>query len=220
MSTTSRSGGVRRRILSFVSPCVLPLIPGYISFISGVSLDEMRGGAAPRPRRRAAASSSLAVFVLGFSLVFIALGATASGVGKFLFAQAPLLEDRRRHPHRLRPAHDGRASGSAARARSASRRSASRRARWARFWSAIAFAFGWTPCIGPILGGILAIAGVEGHRAAKASQLLAVYSLGLGVPFLLTSVAINQFFAATEGSASTTTRSSSSRAGCWSSSAC
>src|SRR5688572_988620 len=78
-------------ILSFISPCVLPLIPGYVSFVSGVSLDEMRGdSAAVASSRRHVIVTSL-FFVLGFSLVFVALGATASVLGKFLFAKLPIL---------------------------------------------------------------------------------------------------------------------------------
>src|SRR5204863_1530017 len=78
--------------LSFVSPCVLPLIPGYISFISGASMDEMRGGTvtAPTTTRLQIFLTSLA-FVIGFSLVFVALGASATAVGKFMFAKLPLL---------------------------------------------------------------------------------------------------------------------------------
>src|SRR6187399_1869002 len=76
--------------LSFVSPCVLPLIPGYISFISGASMDEMRGGAAPVTSRAQIIFTSLAI-VLGFSIVFVALGASATAVGKFMFARLPLL---------------------------------------------------------------------------------------------------------------------------------
>src|ERR687890_1130856 len=75
--------------LSFVSPCVLPLIPGYISFVSGVSVEEMRGDAAPATSRLQVFLTSLA-FVIGFSLVFIALGASATAIGRFIFAKLPL----------------------------------------------------------------------------------------------------------------------------------
>ena len=75
--------------LSFVSPCVLPLIPGYISFVSGVSVDEMRTDTAPTTSRLQIFLTSLA-FVIGFSLVFVALGASATAIGKFLFARLPL----------------------------------------------------------------------------------------------------------------------------------
>jgi cytochrome c-type biogenesis protein len=183
--------------LSFVSPCVLPLIPGYISFVSGVSLEEMRGNAAPAPApaRLQVFVTSLA-FVIGFSLVFVALGASATAIGKFMFARLPLfskiagavlivfglhtmgvfrlafLDTEKRVHSQRKPAGP-----------------------FGAVLVGIAFAFGWTPCIGPILGGILAIAGSK-NSVGEGVVLLAVYSLGLGIPFLLTSLAINQFFGA------------------------
>jgi cytochrome c-type biogenesis protein len=181
--------------LSFVSPCVLPLIPGYISFVSGVSLDEMRADTTPATSRLQVFLTSLA-FVVGFSLVFVALGASATAIGKFLFARLPLfskiaggililfglhtmgvfrlafLETEKRVQSQRKPAGP-----------------------LGAVLVGVAFAFGWTPCIGPILGGILAIAGSK-NSVAEGVTLLAVYSLGLGIPFLLTSLAINQFFGA------------------------
>jgi cytochrome c-type biogenesis protein len=181
--------------LSFVSPCVLPLIPGYISFVSGVSVEEMRGDAPPATSRLQIFVTSLA-FVIGFSLVFIALGASATAIGKFLFAKLPLLSkiagviliifglhtmgvfrlafletEKRVHAQRKPAGPLG------------------------AMLVGIAFAFGWTPCIGPILGGILAIAGSR-NSVNEGITLLAVYSLGLGIPFLITSLAINQVFGA------------------------
>ena len=180
--------------LSFVSPCVLPLIPGYVSFVSGVSLEDMRGDAAVTSARRHVLITSL-FFVLGFSLVFVALGATASVVGRFLFEKQPILakiagvllvifglhtmgvfrigflESEKRIQANRKPAG---ALGAVL--------------------VGIAFAFGWSPCIGPILGGILALAASK-ETVWEGVELLAVYSVGLGIPFLLTSIAINQFFA-------------------------
>jgi len=183
--------------LSFVSPCVLPLIPGYISFVSGVSLEEMRGDSAARATRSQVFLTSVA-FVLGFSIVFVALGATATAIGKLLLAQLPLLSkvagiiliifglhtmgvfrlafletEKRMHTQRKPAGPLG------------------------AMLVGVAFAFGWTPCIGPILGGILAIAGSK-NSISEGVTLLAVYSLGLGIPFLLTSLAIDQFFSATK----------------------
>jgi cytochrome c-type biogenesis protein len=181
--------------LSFVSPCVLPLIPGYISFVSGISVEEMRGDVAPSTSRLQIFFTSLA-FVVGFSIVFVTLGASATAVGKFLFARLPLfskiagviliifglhtmgvfrlafLETEKRVHSQRKPAGP-----------------------FGAMLVGIAFAFGWTPCIGPILGGILAIAGSR-NSVAEGVTLLAVYSLGLGIPFLITSLAINQFFGA------------------------
>lgn len=181
--------------LSFISPCVLPLIPGYVSFVSGVSLEDMRGDAtAVSSARRHVLITSL-FFVLGFSLVFIALGATASVVGRFLFEKQPILakiagvllvifglhtmgvfrigflENEKRLQADRKPAG---ALGA--------------------MLVGIAFAFGWSPCIGPILGGIMALAASK-ETVWEGVELLAVYSAGLGIPFLLTSIAINQFFA-------------------------
>jgi cytochrome c-type biogenesis protein len=180
--------------LSFVSPCVLPLIPGYISFVSGVTLEEMRGGTSGTAATRGQVFITSLAFVVGFSLVFVALGATATAVGKFLFARLPLfskiagvilivvglhtmgafrlafLETEKRVQAQRKPAGP-----------------------LGAMLVGIAFAFGWTPCIGPILAGILAIAGSK-NSVAEGILLLAVYSLGLGIPFLITSLAINQFF--------------------------
>src|SRR6516165_10646416 len=181
--------------LSFISPCVLPLIPGYISFVSGVSVEEMRADAAPATSRLQVFLTSLA-FVIGFSLVFVALGASATAIGKFLFARLPLFSkiagavlivfglhtmgvfrlgfldaEKRVHSQRKPAGPIG------------------------AVLVGVAFAFGWTPCIGPILGGILAIAGSK-NSVAEGVTLLAVYSLGLGIPFLATSLAIDRFFVA------------------------
>lgn len=177
--------------LSFISPCVLPLIPGYISFVSGASLDDMRAGGLTA--RRHVLIRSLA-FVVGFSVVFIALGASASAIGSFISGQLNILtkiagaliivfglhmmgvfrlaflDNEKRAQTQRKPAGPVGA-----------------------FLVGLAFAFGWTPCIGPILAGILVVAGSR-ETVAEGVVLLAVYSLGLGVPFLLTSVAIDRFF--------------------------
>lgn len=184
-------------LLSFISPCVLPLIPGYISFVSGVTLEDMRTGgpgAAAVPRGRILATS--VSFVLGFSLVFVSLGASAGALGQLLLPRLsllgriagiviilfglhtmgvlriPWLYNEKRVQARARPAGTLGAG-----------------------LVGIAFAFGWTPCIGPILAAILAVAAAQ-ETVARGIRLLAVYSLGLGIPFLITALAINQFFAA------------------------
>jgi cytochrome c-type biogenesis protein len=185
-------------VLSFISPCVLPLIPGYVSFVSGVSLDQMRGTgqvAATTAARRRAVIMSLA-FVLGFSLVFVGLGASATAIGTLMMEHLSILgkiagvviilfglhmmgvlkigwlyNEKRMHT-------SGKPAG---------------------FLGAmlvgIAFAFGWTPCIGPILAAILAVAATQ-ESVGEGVRLLAVYSAGLGVPFVATSLAINKFLAA------------------------
>ena len=182
-------------ILSFISPCVLPLIPGYISFVSGASLDEMRGTGG-RAARGQVIVTSLA-FVLGFSLVFIALGASASAIGQFVFRNQPIL---------------GKIAGAVIiifglhtmgvfrlqflemeKRANAQRKPAGL---VGAMLVGVAFAFGWTPCIGPILAGILVVAGSR-ETVTEGVVLLAIYSLGLGIPFLLTSLAIDRFFALT-----------------------
>ena len=183
--------------LSFVSPCVLPLIPGYLSFVSGLTLEEMRGGAAGNSGARRQVLLASTAFVLGFSTVFIALGASASAIGDFLMSRLPLLGKiagvliiifglhtmgvfRLRFLETEKRIHTSRKPAGLVGA----------------FLVGIAFAFGWTPCIGPILGGILAIAGSR-ESIGEGVRLLAIYSLGLGIPFLLTALAVDRFFAAT-----------------------
>jgi cytochrome c-type biogenesis protein len=182
--------------LSFISPCVLPLIPGYLSFVSGLSMEELRGGD-PSPAARWQVLAASLAFVAGFSLVFIALGASASAIGEFLMSRLPLLGRiagvlivifglhtmgvfRLRFLETEKRVHTQRKPAGLVGA----------------LLVGIAFAFGWTPCIGPILGGILAIAGSK-QTVREGIILLAVYSAGLGIPFLLTSLAVNQFFHAT-----------------------
>ena len=192
-------------LLSFISPCVLPLIPGYLSYISGLSLDEMRGTpvaggsavavARPAGTTRQVVLSSLA-FIVGFSLVFISLGAAASAIGQFLTQQQALFN---RIAGAVIVIFGLHTMGVLRIEWLYQQKSVQTKRRPAGFFGAmlvgIAFAFGWTPCIGPILSGILALAG-SGETVAKGVRLLLVYSLGLGVPFFATALAINHFFAA------------------------
>jgi cytochrome c-type biogenesis protein len=194
-------------LLSFISPCVLPLIPGYLSYISGMSLDEMRGAApvgggsaavavaAPVDARRRVVLTSLA-FILGFSIVFVSLGASASVIGQFMMARLDVL---------------GKIAGAIIIVFGLhtmgilriewlyQEKRVQTTKRPAGFIGAtlvgIAFAFGWTPCIGPILAGILAIAATQ-DTVGNGVRLLSAYSLGLAVPFFATALAINRFFAA------------------------
>ena len=186
-------------ILSFISPCVLPLVPGCISFVSGVSFDQMQAAdaASRAATRRQMLITSLA-FVLGFSVVFICLGASATAIGHLLRHQKTILERIAGAVIIIFGLHlagvfrikwldkDTRVQTSG---RPASPIGA--------FLVGLAFAFGWTPCIGPILGGILAIAGSK-NSVGEGVALLAVYSAGLGIPFLVTSLAIDRFFVASK----------------------
>jgi len=169
-------------LLSFLSPCVLPLVPSYLAFVGG-SADA----------KRAVLIRNSLFFILGFSLVFIALGASASALGAVLRGNLPLLA-------RLggvlviamglvmlgvikvpwvyrdtRPQYRGES-----------------RTPWGAALLGMAFAAGWTPCIGPILGAILTLAGASG-TLAQGVLMLAVYAIGLGVPFLLAALLMEPF---------------------------
>lgn len=184
-------------VLSFISPCVLPLIPGYLSFVSGVTLDEMRGTAAIESagRKRRTVLMSLA-FVLGFSIVFISLGASATALGTLLMDHLSLLGKIAGVIIILFGLH---MMGVLRIGWLYNEKRVQTNKKPAGFFGAvlvgIAFAFGWTPCIGPILSAILFVAAAQ-ETVGQGIQLLAVYSAGLGVPFIATSLAINQFLAA------------------------
>jgi cytochrome c-type biogenesis protein len=171
-------------VISFLSPCVLPLVPGYVSFVAGSSLEELRDRQAPRLQVLTLALT----FVLGFTLVFVALGASATALGSvllsyhyelgliagvvvILFGLHLLGVTPIRWMNQEARLHLELGGG--------------------RLVSAlllgIAFAFGWTPCIGPVLGAILTL-GASTAEVGKGALLLAVYSLGLGLPFLLAAL--------------------------------
>ncbi len=179
--------------LSFLSPCVLPLVPPYLVYLAGASLERL-AGAEPQPAVLRATVAAALLFVLGFSTVFVALGAGASAIGALLRAYSDVLAIvagiaimvmglhflgltrigllmRERRPAMARPV-----------------------GLWGAYAMGLAFAFGWTPCIGPILAAILAVAASEA-TVAKGAGLLAVYSLGLGIPFVIAAFAIEPFAA-------------------------
>jgi cytochrome c-type biogenesis protein len=179
-------------LVSFLSPCVLPLVPGYISIISGSSLDQLKARGNDTSLLRTVLLNSVA-FILGFTLTFVLLGGSATWIGQVLVSRMQLLgriaglilivfgihllgivkinalyQDKRFHNVEKRRGPLG------------------------SFVLGLAFAFGWTPCIGPILAGILTIASTK-QTVTEGMMLLGVYSAGLGIPFLLTSLALNQF---------------------------
>ena len=184
-------------ILSFISPCVLPIVPGYLSFVSGVSLQELKSNVAvdaeKRKRLLRQVTANSLVFVLGFSLVFIAMGASATYIGNWFAVNRTILARvagviiiifglhtmgvtpirwlnyEKRLQARNKPVG---LAGS--------------------FLIGLAFAFGWSPCIGPILAGVLTLAATQ-ETVNQGVALLATYSLGLGVPFVATGLAINRF---------------------------
>lgn len=178
-------------LLSFLSPCVLPLVPPYLTFIGGTTIEEISRRGEGAVRRDVALAAVL--FVLGFSTIFVALGATASVFGQVVRAHLAFLSTlaglliiamglhflglfRLRLLYREARLNVTKPVG-----------------RWGAYVMGLAFAIGWTPCIGPILAAILAIAGSE-QTVGRGAGLLAIYSAGLGVPFLAAALAIEPFF--------------------------
>jgi len=173
-------------VLSFLSPCVLPLVPGYVSYVAGGTLTQATADRSTADRLSAVGMSLC--FVLGFSTVFIVLGASASALGRTLIGYryelnlaggaivilfGLLLTGLVRPSWMMRDArfHANIPGGKAASA----------------YVLGLAFAFGWTPCIGPILGAILTVGAVSA-TVANGVALLSIYSLGLGLPFLLAAL--------------------------------
>lgn len=174
--------------VSFISPCVLPMVPAYLSLLTGSSLEELHAEETRAQMRSLAVGHALA-FIAGFTVVFVSLGLTASVLGGLLNANRVLIAQiggcivvilglqmmgMLRIPFlmmdtRVHVMHE-------------------RRTYWTSALVGIAFAAGWSPCIGPILAGILAIASQQ--HTAEAAGLLLVYSMGLAVPFFLTAYAI------------------------------
>src|SRR5262245_4060775 len=179
--------------LSFLSPCVLPLVPPYLVYLTGTSLERVaEAGPAPAVRRDALVAALL--FVLGFSTVFVALGAGASAIGAVLRSYAHVLSIVAGIAIMIMGLHFLGLTPIAWLAREKRLAMAKPVGLWGAYAMGLAFAFGWTPCIGPILAAILAVAASEA-TVAKGAGLLAVYSLGLGIPFLLAAAAIGPFAA-------------------------
>ena len=194
-SEISSIGAVAAGALSFLSPCVLPLVPPYLCYMAGISIDEFKDPAAVergRVARRAVALSSL-FFTLGFSTVFIALGASATTIGMVLRQHLDILAQIGgvvivlmglnflgviRIPFLSREARF-QSGGQPATVTGA-------------YIMGLAFAFGWTPCIGPILGAILGVAASQ-DTVGQGAGLLALYSLGLAVPFWLAALFSSAF---------------------------
>jgi cytochrome c-type biogenesis protein len=179
-------------VVSFLSPCVLPLVPPYLVYLAGASIERVAGEGASRDRKATVFAALL--FVAGFSTVFVALGASASAVGALLRAYSDVLSIvagiviigmglhflgltrvgalmREKRLPMPRPV-----------------------GLWGAYVMGLAFAFGWTPCIGPILAAILAVAAAK-ETVVKGAALLAVYSVGLGLPFLAAAFAVEPFAA-------------------------
>ncbi|MDR1827669.1 MAG: cytochrome c biogenesis protein CcdA [Methylobacteriaceae bacterium] len=179
-------------MLSFVSPCVLPLVPPYLSYIAGVSLEEMNRGGSRQTLRRVMPAALL--FVLGFSTIFVATGAAASGLGQTLLRYRDILNTIAGVAVILMGLHFLGVFRFALLYRQARFDVEKPLGLWGAYIMGLAFAFGWTPCIGPILAAILVLAGNEAS-VLRGASLLAVYSAGLGIPFLLAALLIGPFTA-------------------------
>jgi cytochrome c-type biogenesis protein len=192
MLEVSMPAAVLGGLISFLSPCVLPLVPPYLSYLAGTTLDELQAGDDWAVRRRALLTALL--FVAGFSTVFVLLGATASALGQTVRQHLEILSTvagvmiiimglhligvfRIGLLYREARVEVGRSAGV-----------------WGAYLMGLAFAFGWTPCIGPILAAILALAGSE-TSVARGALLLGAYSAGLGMPFVVAALAMKPFVA-------------------------
>jgi cytochrome c-type biogenesis protein len=177
-------------LISFLSPCVLPLVPGYVSMISGAGLDELK---APQGQLKRRVMFNSVAFILGFSVVFIALGAAATVIGQALGHYRSLLAREAGVVIILFGLHmTGLVTIKALYTDVRLHSVKGNNTVWGSFAIGFAFAFGWTPCVGPILSVILGFASAQAS-AIKGILLLATYSLGLAVPFLLTSLGIEKF---------------------------
>ena len=179
-------------LLSFLSPCVLPLVPPYLCFITGTSLDQLTGRDRAEINYRIVLMPAL-LFVLGFATVFVALGATASVAGQLLRDHITLLAQIAGIAIILMGLHFIGVFRLGLINREMRYMQARRPAGlFGAYGIGLAFAFGWTPCIGPVLAAILAVAATE-DSVATGAVLLGVYSAGLGVPFLAAALGVERF---------------------------
>jgi cytochrome c-type biogenesis protein len=185
-------GALLAGLLSFLSPCVLPLVPPYLCFLGGTTFDQLTGEETPSHVYKTVVMSSVA-FVLGFTTVFVILGATATAAGQLLAANLPLLAKIAGVVIIIAGLHFLGVIHLPILHREARYHADSRPAGLiGAYVIGLAFAFGWTPCIGPVLGAILAVAAGEGS-VRQGISLLFVYSLGLGIPFVIAAIAIRPF---------------------------
>lgn len=177
-------------LISFLSPCVLPLVPGYVSLISGAGVEELKADTGQLFRK---VMLNSAAFIIGFSIVFISLGALSTGVGQLLSQYKSLLAKVAGVVIILFGLHlTGIFQIKALLADTRMHSLKGNSTPWGAFVIGFAFAFGWTPCVGPILAVVLGFAATQ-DTVVKGILLLAVYSAGLAVPFLLTSLGIGRF---------------------------
>src|ERR1700759_1001681 len=180
-------------LVSFLSPCVLPLVPPYLVYLTGATIEHVANEESDASSRRAGRISAL-LFVLGFSPVFVLLGASASLIGGFIRAWSGELAIIAGIVIIVMGLHFLGLTRIGLLMREGRLSLPKPVGLWGAYVMGLAFAFGWTPCIGPILAAILSIAAAEA-TVAKGAGLLAVYSAGLGIPFLVAALMIKQFSA-------------------------
>jgi cytochrome c-type biogenesis protein len=194
MLDVSLGGALLAGLLSFVSPCVLPIVPPYLAWLAGVSFEDLKTEAPGAAQRRHVTLSAFA-FVLGFTTVFVALGATASVLGRTIAQYFDILSVIAGVVIIVMGLHFLGVFRIALLYREARVQVDRKPAGFlGAYVMGLAFAFGWTPCIGPVLAAILAVAGSE-QSVAEGALLLAAYSAGLGIPFLLAALAMKPFVA-------------------------
>ena len=180
-------------VISFLSPCVLPLVPPYLIYLTGATIEHVANDEEQKASKRAVMLSAL-IFVLGFSTVFVALGASASLVGGLIRAWSAQLSIVAGIAIILMGLHFLGLTRIGFLMREGRLPIPKPVGLWGAYVMGLAFAFGWTPCIGPILAAILSVAASE-TTVTKGAGLLAVYSAGLGIPFLIAAFMVEQFSA-------------------------
>ena len=178
-------------LVSFLSPCVLPLVPPYLVYLTGATIEHVANDETDSTSRRAVMLSA-ALFVLGFSTVFVMLGASASLIGGLIRAWSAELSIVAGVVIIVMGLHFLGLTRIGLLMREGRLPIPKPVGLWGAYIMGLAFAFGWTPCIGPILAAILSIAAAEA-TVAKGAGLLAVYSAGLGIPFLIAAFMVEQF---------------------------
>lgn len=178
-------------LVSFLSPCVLPLVPPYLVYLTGATIERVANEEAASASRRAVMLSAL-MFVLGFSTVFVALGASASLIGALIRAWSAELSIIAGIVIIVMGLHFLGLTRIGLLMREGRLSIPKPVGLWGSYVMGLAFAFGWTPCIGPILAAILSVAAAEA-TVAKGAWLLAVYSAGLGIPFLIAAFMLERF---------------------------
>src|SRR3954469_15248962 len=180
-------------LVSFLSPCVLPLVPPYLIYLTGATIEHVESNH-PTSFSKLAIIMSALLFVLGFSTVFVALGASASLIGGLIRAWSAELSMLAGIAIIVMGLHFLGLTKISFLMREGRLPIPKPVGLWGAYVMGLAFAFGWTPCIGPILAAILSVAAAEA-TVQKGAGLLAVYSAGLGIPFLMAAFMIEQFSA-------------------------